>query len=48
MVKVLLTDRLRISVGLFHHALVYMGDLQLVHPALNLSTLDAGILIMVQ
>ena len=34
--------------GLFHHALVYMGDLQLVHPALNLSTLDAGILIMVQ
>ena len=40
--------RLRINVGLFHHALVYMGDLQLVHPALNLSTLDAGILIMVQ
>ena len=33
--------------GLFHHALVFMGDLQLVHPALNLSTLDAGILIMV-
>ena len=28
--------------------LVYMGDLQLVHPALNLSTLDAGILIMEQ
>ena len=25
--------------GLFHHALVYMGDLKLVHPALNLSTL---------
>ena len=32
--------------GLFHHVLVYMGDLQLVHPELNLSTLDAGILIM--
>ena len=32
-----------ISVGLFHHVLVYMGDLQLVHPALNLSALDAGI-----
>ena len=48
MVLVLLTDRLRISVGLFHHVLVYMGDLQLVHTALNLSTLDAGILIMVQ
>ena len=25
------------SVGLFHHFLVYMGDLHLVHPALNLS-----------
>ena len=34
--------------GLFHHVLVYTGDLQLVHPALNLSTLDTGILIMVQ
>ena len=33
---------------LFHQVLVYMGDLQLVHPALNLSTLDAGILIIVQ
>ena len=33
--------------GRFHHVLVYMGDLQLIHPALNLSTLDAGILIMV-
>ena len=32
----------------FHHVLVYMGDLHLVHPALNLSILDAGILIMVQ
>ena len=48
MVKVLLTDRLRTSVGLFHHVLVYMGDLQLVHPALNLYTLDAGILITMQ
>ena len=34
--------------GLFNHVLVYMGDLQLVYPALNLSTLDTGILIMVQ
>ena len=33
---------------LFHHVLVYMGDLHLVHPALNLSVLDAGIMIMVQ
>ena len=33
---------------LFHYVLVYMGDLHLVHPALNLSTLDAGILIMMQ
>ena len=44
-------DRLRISAGLFLHVLVYMGekvDLHLVHPALNLSILDAGILIMVQ
>ena len=32
--------------GLFHHILVYMGNLQLVHPAMNFSTLDAGILIM--
>ena len=31
--------------GLFHHVLVYMGDLHLVHPALNLSILDAGILV---
>ena len=48
MVQVLLTDRLRSSVRLFHHVLVYMGDLHLVHPALNLSTLDAGILIMMR
>ena len=36
---------------MFHHAIVYMGDLHLVHPALNLSILDfldAGILIMMQ
>ena len=32
--------------GLFHHVIVYMGDLQSVHPALNLFILDAGILIM--
>ena len=34
--------------GLFHHVLVYMVDLHLVLPSLNLSILDAGILIMVQ
>ena len=28
--------------GLFQHVLVYMGDLNLVHTALNLSNLDAG------
>ena len=33
--------------GLFHHVLGYMGELHLVHPALNWSILDAGILIMV-
>ena len=33
--------------GLFHHVLVYMGDLHLVHPKLNLSILDSGILILV-
>ena len=32
---------------MFHHVLV-MGYLHLVHPALNLSILDDGILIMVQ
>ena len=37
----------RSSVGLFHYVLVYMGDLHLVLPALNLSILVAGILIMV-
>ena len=35
------------SAGLFHHDLIYMGDLHLVLPALNLYTLDAGILIIV-
>ena len=35
MVSVLLTDRLRISVGLFHHVLVYMVDLHLVLPTNN-------------
>ena len=34
--------------GLFHNVLVYMGDLHLVLLALNLSIMDAGILIMVQ
>ena len=28
--------------GLVHHALVFMGDRQLFHPELNLSTLDTG------
>ena len=31
-----------------HHDLIYMGDLHVVLPALNLSTLDAGILIKLQ
>ena len=36
--------------GLFHQVLIYMVevDMHLVLPALNLSILDAGILIMVQ
>ena len=29
--------------GQFHHDLVHMGDLPLVHPVLHLSILDAGI-----
>ena len=37
---------IRNSARLFHHVLFNMGDLQLVLPALNLSTLNAGILIM--
>ena len=39
-------DRLRSSVGLFHNVLVYMVDLHLVLPALNLSFLFSGILII--
>ena len=39
---------LQSSVGLFHHVLVYMVDLYLVLPALNLSFLDSGILMIVQ
>ena len=37
---------IRNSARLFHHVLFNMGDLHLVLPALNLSTLNAGILIM--
>ena len=33
---------------MFQNVLVYMGDLHLVLPSLNLCILDAGILIMVQ
>ena len=32
---------------MFHHVLIYMGDLHFVLPELNLSTLNAGILIAV-
>ena len=39
---------IRNSARLFHHVLLNMGDLHLVLPALNLSTLNAGILIMMQ
>ena len=39
---------IRNSAKLFHHVLFNMGDLHLVLPALNLSTLNAGILIMMQ
>ena len=38
----------RNSARLFHHVLFNMGDLHLVLPALNLSNLNAGILIMMQ
>ena len=34
--------------GLSHHFLIYMGDLHFFLPLLNLNTLDASILIMVQ
>ena len=36
------------SARLFHHVLFNMGDLHLVLPALKLSTLNSGILIMMQ
>ena len=39
---------IRKSARLFHHVLFNMGDLHLFLPALNLSTLNAGILIMMQ
>ena len=38
----------RNSAGIFHHVLIYVGDLHLVIPALNLSNLDGVTLIMVQ
>ena len=37
-----------LCVRLIHIVLFNMGDLHLVHPALNLFTLNAGILIMMQ
>ena len=33
---------------MLHHVLIHIGDLHLFLPALNLSILDAGILMMVQ
>ena len=39
---------IRKSARLFHHVLFNMGDLHLFHLELNLSTLNAGILIMLQ
>ena len=36
------------GLDLFHHVLFNMGDLHLVLPALNLSTLNAGNLIIMQ
>ena len=39
---------IRNSARLFHHVLFNMGVLHVVLPALNLSTLNAGILIMMQ
>ena len=38
----------RNSARLFHHVLFNMGDLHVVLPALNLSNMNAGILIMMQ
>ena len=37
-----------VTVGLLHNVLIFMGELHLVLPAMILSTLDSGILIMVQ
>ena len=34
------------SAGLFHHVLIYIEDLYLVLPALDLTTLGAGLVIM--
>ena len=39
---------IRNSARLFHHVLLNMGDLNLVLPTLNLSTLNADILTMMQ
>ena len=39
---------IRNTARLFHYVLIHIGDLHLVLPAMNLSILDAGILIMVQ
>ena len=38
----------RNSAGLLHQVHIHIGDLHFVLPALNLSSLDAGILIIVQ
>ena len=37
---------IRNSAGLFHHVIIYTGDLHLILPALIWSTLDAECLIM--
>ena len=39
---------IRNSARLFHHVLINIGNLHLVLPALNLFTLNVGILIMMQ
>ena len=39
---------IRNSARLFHHVLINIGNLHLVLPALNLSTLNVGILLMMQ
>ena len=48
LVDMKLVDLLSNSAGLVHHVLIYMGDLNLVLPALNSLPWDAGILILVQ